>query len=275
MDDATQTKLRWSVIALCLVITIISAFPLTGLIDDIMPLASAMSFFVAACLHGIKRYGAKNTFVFFMITWIVSLLFEALSIQTGFPFGHYHYAKLIGPRILDVPLVIMFAYFGMGYLSWILSTVITDLYTEKLRGANIFFIPLIATFIMVLWDLVMDPSSSTIGLLWIWRDGGPYYGVPLQNYFGWFFVVYIIMQLFSFYISRFDLTRRTKILSSKEFWYEACVLYGIQGMVQLLYPFLQPDHPEIFGSMALVTIFTMMFVTLISFVAIKNTSSLK
>jgi uncharacterized membrane protein len=268
---STWTRIRWAVIFLCLIVSAISAFPTTGYLGDIMPIASAACFFVAACLHGLERYGAVNTLIFFLITWTVSHAFEVLSINTGFPFGYYYYKSLIGPRLFDVPLVIMFAYFGMGYFSWILSTVLVGPFGTKLEGLNIFYVPLIATFIMVMWDLVMDPVASTIDSLWVWWDGGRYFGVPAQNYFGWFFVVYIIMQLFALFISRFDWKAvKSKELISKEFWMEAAILYGSQGLVQIAYPFLQRGRLDIYQPMAIVTVFTMMFVTILSFILIDQ-----
>src|SRR5207237_1427582 len=43
----------------------------------------------------------------------------------------------------------------------------------------------------------MDPTSSTIRHSWIWEQGGGYFGVPLTNYLGWFFTVYVFFQLFA------------------------------------------------------------------------------
>ena len=60
-----------------------------------------------------------------------------------------------------------------------------------------FAVPFIASFMMVAWDLGMDPTSSTIRHSWIWEQGGGYFGVPLTNYLGWFFTVYVFFQLFA------------------------------------------------------------------------------
>ncbi|WP_414470549.1 hypothetical protein [Methanobacterium sp. ACI-7] len=49
------------------------------------------------------------------MTWTVSFFFENLSIAKGFPFGFYHYSLSLG--FLTVPLIIIFAYFSIGYLS--------------------------------------------------------------------------------------------------------------------------------------------------------------
>jgi uncharacterized membrane protein len=47
-----------------------------------------------------------------------------------------------------------------------------------------FAVPIVAAFIMVGWDVCLDPASSTIAHIWIWENGGGYFGVPLTNYLG-------------------------------------------------------------------------------------------
>lgn len=268
---------RWFFILLFFAVTMITAFWQDELINTLSPALSTLTLFIAVWLHGTVRYGTKNLMVFLLITWIVSNFFEALSIQTGFPFGHYYYDKLIGPRLFQVPLIIMFAYFATGYASWILANILLGQYNRKVAGPHIFLVPFIASFIMVMWDLCMDPLCSTIASLWVWRDGGSYFGVPLQNYFGWFLVVYIIYQCFAFYNSRDDLSQAGKehVFSSKLYWTEIIVIYAIQGLWQIVAFLAAGDRLDIYGSMALVTIFTMFFVALLSYVKVKETLHLK
>lgn len=263
---------RWTFIGIFFLITVGAGFVNYGIMKDLNPILLVLSLLIAVLLNGKERYGIKNILIFFLITWLVSHSFEALSIRTGFPFGHYVYDKLIGPRILDVPLIIMPGYFGTGYASWIVAHILLNQYDTKLSGKQIFIVPFVATFIMVMWDVCMDPLSSTIDSLWVWRDGGAYFGVPLQNYFGWFLVVYIIFQLFALYLAKFDVNNpaKTTILTSRIFWMEAIALYTIQGISQLMNPFTQTDHPDIYGCMAFLSIFTMLFVAMLAFIAIRK-----
>jgi uncharacterized membrane protein len=60
--------------------------------------------------------------------------------------------------------------------------------------------PVIAAFAMTAWDLALDPSSSTISGRWIWESGGGFFGVPLINFLGWTFTVYLFMQVFALYV---------------------------------------------------------------------------
>lgn len=240
-------------IALFFIVTVIASFDLGPLLNSIMPILSVISLFLATWLHGLNRYGWKEMLVFFAITWVISHAMEAISIQTGFPFGHYHYEKLGGPRIFEVPIVIMFAYFGMIYLSWTLSQILTRW--------NVVFTPIIATFVMVMWDLAVDPLSSTIASLWVWEQGGTYFGVPLQNYFGWFLTVYLIFQVFALYVQGSGVLSKTAKV-------EAIVLYGIQSLVfPLSFAFVN-SNSDIYGPMALVSFFTMGFVVVLSLVKV-------
>ena len=122
----------------------------------------------------------------------------------------------------------------------------------------------------------MDPISSTDSSLWVWQTPGAYFGVPLKNYFGWFFVVYIVFQLFALYIANYELFEPKKqvIFSSKSFWMEMVALYGIQGLTQVLAPLTATTNIGLYNSMALVTVFTMMFVTLLSYIKIRAASQL-
>lgn len=127
---------------------------------------------ILAVLHGIERYGKKNISIFSLITWAVSFFFENLSIHTGFTFGFYHYSPTLG--FLTIQFIIIFAYFAIGYLSWILSHVLTCQYSRKLEGKQIFIVPFIATFIIVMWDLTVNPISSTLQCLWVWTNSRTY-----------------------------------------------------------------------------------------------------
>jgi putative membrane protein len=120
-----------------------------------------------------------------------------LSIATGFPFGNYHYTEDLGWQLGTVPLLIMPAYFGVCYISWLIARTLTDaLDPSRSYGWPVV---LVASFVMVMWDLSMDPSRATVNSTWIWHDGGAYFGVPFVN---WFLCVATIFAAFAFWLSR-------------------------------------------------------------------------
>jgi putative membrane protein len=267
-------KLRWSLIGIFLIVNILLIFtyknPNLLAIDSFLVTALL---FILAVWHGAERYGKKNILIFFLITWVVSFSFENLSIATGFPFGLYHYSPSLG--LLTVPLIIIFAYFSIGYLSYVLAHVLTGQYAKKLKGKQVFIVPFIAAFLMVMWDLTVDPISSTLQGLWVWTYPGAYFGVPISNFFGWFLVVYIFFQIFAIYLSKYDSIKEEKTLnlSNKPYWLESAAVYGITALGTILSIFYQ--YNDITLSMALVTVFTMIFVAILAAINITNNTNLK
>jgi len=163
-------------------------------------LASSLTLF--GLLHGASTYGWRGILFFLVVCLGVSNAFENLSILTGFPFGWYHYSDAMGPKLFLVPLLIGPGYFGVGYLSWTLARAILGDDGARLAGQLSFATPAIASFIMVSWDLTIDPMMSTITGNWIWHDGGSYFGVPLGNFLGWYLTVYVFLQCFALYARR-------------------------------------------------------------------------
>ncbi|MDO9045782.1 MAG: carotenoid biosynthesis protein [Methanobacteriaceae archaeon] len=267
------SKLRWSLIFIFLMVNVLLIFTYKN--SNLLALDSFLVtalLFILSVFHGKERYGGKNIAIFFLITWAVSFFFENLSIATGFPFGFYHYSPSLG--LLTVPLIIIFAYFAIGYLAWMLAHVLTGQYTRKLQGKQVFIVPFIAAFLMVMWDLTVDPISSTLQGLWVWTTPGAYFGVPISNFFGWFLVVYLFFQIFALYLSKYDSLKPEKLskLSNKPYWMEAVAIYGITALGTILSVFYQ--YNEITISMALITVFTMIFVALLALVNIMNKKEL-
>src|SRR5436305_10424255 len=175
--------LLWALVLINVVLTLVNVvfpgnIPIAILI--LMPLPFVL-------LHGALRYKWSGIITFVVISLVVSNVLENSSILTGFPFGHYYYTSDLGPKLFLVPLLIGPAYFGTGYLAWVLATVLVGDVRSKGSWFTTCAVPFIASFMMVAWDLGMDPTSSTIRHSWIWEQGGGYFGVPLTNYLGWFF----------------------------------------------------------------------------------------
>ena len=69
---------------------------------------------------------------------------ECLSLRTGFPFGHYFFTDLMGPKILDVPALLVLAYLGIGYCSWVLGVVLLGHRSKPLTRTGIFALACVA-----------------------------------------------------------------------------------------------------------------------------------
>jgi uncharacterized membrane protein len=147
-------------------------------------------------------YGLRGILTFFSLCIVIGGLIESCAVLTGFPFGHYYFTDVMGPKIFVVPVFLGLAYVGMGYLSWTLAGVVLGDLPKPLTGSRMVTLPLLAALVMVAWDLCMDPIWATVVRAWIWQQGGAYFGVPLSNFFGWYLTVYIIYQVFALYLRK-------------------------------------------------------------------------
>lgn len=232
-------------------------------------------------IHGAKRYGWKGIIIFTVITLIVSNILENLSIVTGFPFGHYYYTDALGPKLFLVPILIGPAYVSFGYLAWVLSTILVG---EVRRRSTVFTtvaVSLVASFIMVAWDLSLDPTASTINHSWIWTQGGGYFGVPISNFLGWSFTVYVFLQLFALYVRQ---RGRPDDLSSRAIpithHLQVILVYMWTGvwfvLVYLLSSNMQVTDAvgkvwrtsDIYETSAIMAIYTMVFISILALVTL-------
>jgi putative membrane protein len=153
-----------------------------------------------ALVHGARLYGRRGMGVFCALGLLVGNGLENLGVLTGFPFGHYYFTDGMGPKVFAVPILLGLAYLGMGYLSWTLGRLLVGATGRGLRGEQVVVLPLVGALVMVAWDFAMDPSWATVLRLWVWRDGGGYFGVPLTNFIGWYLTVYVFFQVFALFV---------------------------------------------------------------------------
>jgi putative membrane protein len=263
-----QNLLLLIVAAIYWSLALLDPWDLFGNASETVQFAQRMAWLSFVLIHGIRRYGWDNMFIFFGITFLISWSIETASMAMGFPFGNYHYTDLLGVKIGTVPLAIMAAYFVAGYLAWTMGTIFLGDLGTGIEKRNLFLVPFVASFIMVMWDFCFDPISSTINGAWIWEDGGAYYGVPISNYLGWYLTVFVIYQVFALYLYRFS--RNERFEQSKIYWYLAPVMFLGVALEYLLNPFFQTENLEIYWSLFLGAILTMVFTSILNIIFVKR-----
>jgi uncharacterized membrane protein len=148
--------------------------------------------------HASIALGVRLTLAFFAITTVTSWIFEEVGVVTGLVYGPYHYTATLGPWLGSVPVLIPLAWFMLVYPSYVVANLIGHGWPVGTPGGrgHLVRLALIGALVMTAWDLVVDPilSGPTV-VAWVWEGGGPYYGVPLQNFLGWIvttFTVYLL-----------------------------------------------------------------------------------
>ena len=153
--------------------------------------ATTVTMLIFALLHARGRYGWRRALLFWAWTTGVTLLLESIGVVTGWVYGPYHYTTRLGPRFLGlVPYQIPMAWFMALYPAMVVAerALPCAWSTRRKRWA----LPVVAGLTMTAWDLVMDPLMVA-GKHWVWEVAGAYFGIPLQNFLGWWVTVIIVV----------------------------------------------------------------------------------
>lgn len=135
-----------------------------------------LSFFHLLLSFGILLLGRKKhtpTFwLFISIAFATGMLVELIGVHTGYLFGSYHYGTVLGPKLLDVPLIIGINWAMLSIVSAsLLSTLKLNFWIEVFAAASL----------MVFLDFLMEPVAVKLGF-WYWKGGI----IPIYNYICWF-----------------------------------------------------------------------------------------
>jgi len=139
---------------------------------------------LALLIHGYQNIGLRRTMMFFVPAVLISLSSELLGTSTGFPFGAYTYTEGLGFKIAGlVPFTIPLSWFYLGLCCYLLAQAAF----QEIRGYWSTVGPLLlGAWLLMAWDLVLDPAMSIASSFWVWLESGPFFGMPLQNFAGWF-----------------------------------------------------------------------------------------
>lgn len=110
---------------------------------------------------------------------LMTFIAEVSGVNFGFPFGDYAYTHMLGPKLLDVPLVVPVVWLAILIPSWIAAE-------RFLRYKHI----VVASIVAVAADAVLEFSADSLDL-WHWKDGLP----TELNYISWFIVSYMALSI--------------------------------------------------------------------------------
>lgn len=141
---------------------------------------------VAVTSYGYRTLGLKALLGFMVPAIALSLSSELLGTSTGLPFGEYSYLNGLGYKIAGlVPFTIPLSWFYLGISCYLLARG----GLLKPGGSKLWHLPALATGALLLmsWDFVLDPAMSQTAMpFWYWHTPGAFFGMPYQNFAGWF-----------------------------------------------------------------------------------------
>lgn len=120
----------------------------------------------------------KQTVFSFLFVGLILYLCEIIGANTGIVYGNFVYNETWKPAVLGTPMIMLFVW----------ATLIVESYTLASSFFKSSFAKILMTSVfLVVLDLVIDPGAVHLGM-WHWHTGGIWYGIPLSNYIGWFFL---------------------------------------------------------------------------------------
>ncbi len=125
-----------------------------------------------------KNKFSNKTLTILIFLYFIFLFIEIVGVKTGKIFGQYYYGYSLGPKFLEVPLIIGLNWVFLIYLSY----TIADIF----KISNYLKI-ILSSFLMVFYDVILEQVAPIMDL-WHWQDNH----VPLLNYFSWFFLSLIV-----------------------------------------------------------------------------------
>jgi putative membrane protein len=145
---------------------------------------------IAVSLYAYRTLGLKALLVFATAAIGISLSSELLGTSTGFPFGHYSYLNGLGWKVAGlVPFTIPLSWFYLGLSSLLLARggVLPEGGIVRCSWLRSAIAIAIGAALLTSWDFVLDPAMSQTALpFWYWHQPGAFFGMPYQNFAGWF-----------------------------------------------------------------------------------------
>lgn len=194
-----MSALAWAVLLLSAVVILMQLFDRIavstghppGRVYNSMMLLSGLA---AVSVHTAYTGGWVWAAWFAIVSIGISFLAEFSGTHFRIPFGEYEYTPVAGPSIGRVAVVVMIMWWLIIYGSMISALGIFDLLGFQ---ATLWMVSLLSALLSTGWDLIGDPVAVHAGM-WKWKNSGPWYGIPTQNFFGWFVVAALIVILIRF-----------------------------------------------------------------------------
>lgn len=124
-----------------------------------------------------KWAGWKPSLVIVPLFILFIIFIESMGVLTGFPYGSFYYTDQLGFKVFGIiPWTVPLAFIPLLLGTFAIASRLTR---------KSWKIILISALLLVMYDLVFDPSLVLLNI-WVWTRPGCYYGVPLTNYLGWF-----------------------------------------------------------------------------------------
>lgn len=135
-----------------------------------------------------------------LLVWLMlslslfALMIEYIGLVTGFPYSEFVYTGEMGYKLFGIlPWTV-----GLSWAPLVIGSVSIVYFITDKKILRI----ILPVFILVIFDLLFDPVAVKLGM-WSYLKSGPYYYVPVQNFFGWVFSGLIGSLICFFFLNKY------------------------------------------------------------------------
>lgn len=137
--------------------------------------------------HSIKFRGIRETLYLLLHIVGIAIVVELIGVTSG----AYTYT---GQTLLLVTIFVGIGWIANTYPAFHFSLYLFNLYNKprELNKKLSFLVATTSGFFGVIYDLFIDPVAVALNI-WEWSKSGPWFGVPISNFIGWFFIIFSII----------------------------------------------------------------------------------
>lgn len=127
----------------------------------------------------------------------------------------------------------------MGYSALVMAHTISGTLSTRTTGICLVATAALAALTTVVLDLSSDPMQSTVLGDWIWRTDGAYFGVSIQNFWGWFITTFTFFVIVALLFLRRSAAAHVQTTRSNWFYLQGPLLYTEYWLPVVLRPLLE------------------------------------
>jgi putative membrane protein len=187
-----------------LAVSLVNPFLNIGINQNV--LTSLVLLFPILCLllHSFWSLTIPRGIIFISLAVLIGFFDEAWGLYAGTAFGGHYVYKQSAFMLLNVPYIVPIYWAVFIYTAYCVTNSFLFWNNKNKPGKlhhNFFLIPLLLAFdgiFAVIIDLIMDPIQVHLGT-WTWLEKGPYFGIPIGNFIGWFIVTVLVVGIYRTY----------------------------------------------------------------------------
>ena len=191
----------WIATAVALLFHVAGAIGLVWINRPLFLSATALNLFLMfLLLVWTQAQGARSFYLFLVVAFALGMLVEVIGTRTGWLFGEYRYGKVLGPRFMQVPLLIGLNWFVIGFCMGALvdkcEVMIAKFPGQRVQRQRPWLISTLKTIAgvigFVIFDRVMEKPAMEMGY-WEWLNNS---GPALLNSVCWMGMGLVLITLY-------------------------------------------------------------------------------